>query len=579
MAPHESTSSSFMKSLFTGDIAQEIIFPYPMPDAEELENIHLILQAWREFADDNIDARQIDRDKKIPKEVSDGMKELGFFGMSIPEEYGGGGMSKTGYARIFEEICTRDASIATSLGAHLSIGTNGLLMYGNEKQKQKYLPKLASGEWTACFALTEPGAGSDAAGIQTFAKLNEAKTEFILNGGKIWITNGGTADLATVFAKTDVHEKGEVRQKITAFLVETAWEGVSHGKPEDKLGIRGSNTASLNFDNVRVPVENVLGPVGKGFKIAMEVLNTGRLSLAAGCVGGCKALIHKSIDYARNRKQFGQPIAEFEMIQNKISRMVANTYAAESMVYLTAGLADRKVVDYSLESAICKVAASEILWDTVNETMQIAGGLGYSAEYEYERFMRDARINLIFEGTNEILRAFVALSGMQGPGEYLKKIGKALRDPIKGFGLLTEFAVHKVKDRVIHDSLKNTDPRLKEQVDKFNDYAAELKQVVEKVLMKYGKEIIHREFILERIANIAIDLFGIAAVISRIDTRMKADKPVDQELPPMRLFCDMAWRRIRRNLRQIDNNSDAVRKEIVAHAYELNRFPFEVLDF
>lgn len=575
---NQSQIASFMKCLFAGIIDQDTVFPYPKLPAEEKENLNLIIQAWQEFAGDHIDSREIDRRHEIPEHVMQGIRELGFFGLSIPEKYGGAGLSKTAYCRVFEEVCKFDASIAVMLGAHASIGTSGLLMYGTDKQKQRYLPKLASGEWIAAFALTEPGAGSDAAGIQSKAVLNSKKSHFILNGGKMWISNGGISDLWTVFAKTDIVEGGVTKEKITAFLVEAKWPGCSHGKPEDKFGIRGSNTTSLNFDNVQVPVENMLGPMGKGFKVAMEVLNLGRLGLAAGCVGGCKELVRLSVEHAKNRRQFGQPIANFEMIKKKIARMAAETYAAESMVYLTTGLADRKGIDFSLESAICKIFASEVLWRAVNDTMQIAGGIGYSTEYPYEQFVRDARINLIFEGTNEILRAFIALAGMQGPGEYLKKIGKALRDPIKGFGLLTEFAVHKVKDTVAKDTLKNIDPLLKDEADRFNEYAAELHGAVEKVLMKYGKDIIHHEFLLERIADMAIDLFGMAAVISRANTRRRAGESIDTELPLIRLYCEEAWRRARRAARQIDSNSDRERRQITDIIYEAGKFPYSVLD-
>jgi len=577
MAEKEKRQASFMKSLFAGEIDQDTIFPYPQPSAEDAENTEMIVQTWREFAKDNIDPVKIDREERIPPEVLEGMKELGFFGLSIPEKYGGAGMSKTGYSRVFEEFCTIDASIAVTMGAHGSIGTVGLVMYGTESQKEKYLPKMATGEIVSSFALTEPGAGSDAAGIQSFARLNEKKSHFILNGNKIWISNGGIADLWTVFAKTEVQEGGEIKKKITAFLVEPAWPGCSAGKSEEKLGIHGTNTTPLNFDGVMVPVENVLGPIGKGFKVAMETLNMGRLSLAAGCVGGSKELTRLGVEYAKSRKQFGKPIANFGMIKDKISRMMADTYAAESMVYLTASLADRKDVDFSLESAISKVFSSEALWRTVNETMQIAGGLGYSREYPYERYMRDARINLIFEGTNEILRSFIALAGMQGPGEYLKKIGKALRKPIRGLGLLSEFAVGKVKDRVARDSLKNVDSRLSSEADHFAEYAAELHHAVEKVLMKHGKEIVGRGFVLQRIANMAIDLYAMAAVISRVDTKIKNGEPVERDLPLAKYFCEQAWRRIRREARQVDHNSDDLQEEIAHLAYEMERYPFKAI--
>ena len=571
-------NTSFMKSLFAGIIDQDTIFPYPEISRDDKENLDLILQAWHEFANDNVDPVQIDKDEKIPESVLDGLKELGFFGLSIPEKYGGGSLSKTMYCRIFEDLCVTDASIGVSFGAHASIGAIGIIEYGTDKIKEKYLPKMATGEYVAAFALTEPGAGSDAAGIKTRAVLNEAKSHFILNGSKIWISNGGISDIWTVFAKTDVVIDGVTKEKITAFAVEAGWEGCSHGPSEHKLGIRGSNTTTLSFDNVQVPVENMLGQLGKGFKVAMEILNSGRLGLAAGNVGGCKELIRLSIEFAKNRKQFGCAIADFEIIQDKISAMIAEAYAAESMVYLTAGLADRGNVDFSLESAISKVFASESLWHAANETMQIAGGQGYSREYPYERILRDSRINLIFEGTNEVLRVFVALAGMQEPGEYLKKIGKALRQPIKGLGLLTEFAVSHVKDKVKKDTLKKIHATLKKEADYFNTYAAELQNYVEKVLMKYGKNIIHQEFVLQRLANMAIQLYGIAAVLSRVNAMLDKDMNVERDVPTMQLFCDKAWRTIRREARQIDTNMDDTRRSISKTAYDLEKFPFDIFD-
>ena len=258
---------SFSKCLFAGSIEQDLLFPFPQIDPEEAENLKLILESVRQFAADNVDAAEIDREGRIPREVIDGLAEIGLFGMIIPEEYGGYGLSSTAYNRVFEEIAGIDASLAVTLGGHQSIGLKGLLLHGTEEQKKKYFPKLASGEWLAAFALTEPGAGSDAAGIQSLAVLDESKNHYVLNGNKIWITNGGLADFYTVFAKTPVGENGE--KKITAFIVTRDMEGFSSGKEEEKLGIHGSSTTEITFDNIKVPVENVIGPIGKGFKVAM----------------------------------------------------------------------------------------------------------------------------------------------------------------------------------------------------------------------------------------------------------------------------------------------------------------------
>jgi acyl-CoA dehydrogenase family protein 9 len=566
---------SFSKSLFAGSIEQDLIFPYPKISGEEAENLKLILESIRQFAKDHINSEEIDRNESIPQDVLTGLAEIGLFGMSIPEAYGGYGFSATAYNRVFEEIAGIDASLAVTLGGHQSIGLKGLLLHGTEEQKKKYLPKLASGEWLAAFALTEPGAGSDAAGIQSLAVLDSSKTHYVLNGGKIWITNGGLANFFTVFAKTPVGNE----KKITAFIVTRDMAGFASGKPEHKLGIHGSSTTEITFDNVKVPVENVIGEVGKGFKVAMEVLNSGRLGLAAGCVGGMKKLTAMSVEYAKNRKQFNQPIANFEMIQEKIAAMMVDTFAAESMVYLTTGLIDRGDVDYSVESAICKVYVSEALWRTVNEAMQIAGGIGYSKEYPYERALRDSRINLIFEGTNEVLRLFIALAGMQEHGEYLKKVGKALQKPMDELGILTEYAIHRIKDYVATERLEGVHEALKDEVARFEEYAKELHLATEKVLAKYRKDIINQEFVLHRISDMAIDLFGMAAVISRVDglLKEKSKRKAERELLLAKTFCEEAWRRIRRNARQVDNNIDPWRKQIAESAYESKGYGMDLI--
>jgi acyl-CoA dehydrogenase family protein 9 len=573
--PNTPNKPSFSKSLFAGSIEQDLIFPYPKISSEEAENLKLILESIRQFAKDHINSEEIDRNESIPREVLTGLAEIGLFGMSIPEAYGGYGFSATAYNRVFEEIASIDASLAVTLGGHQSIGLKGLLLHGTEEQKKKYLPKLASGEWLAAFALTEPNAGSDAAGIQSLAVLDASKTHYVLNGGKIWITNGGLANFFTVFAKTPVGDE----KKITAFIVTRDMAGFASGKPEEKLGIHGSSTTEITFDNVKVPVENVLGEVGKGFKVAMEVLNSGRLGLAAGSVGGMKKLTAMSVEYAKNRKQFNQPIANFEMIQEKIAAMMVDTFAAESMVYLTTGLIDRGDVDYSVESAICKVYVSEALWRTVNEAMQIAGGIGYSKEYPYERALRDSRINLIFEGTNEVLRLFIALAGMQEHGEYLKKVGKALQKPMDELGILTEYAIHRIKDYVATERLEGVHEALKDEVARFEEYAKELHLSAEKVLAKYRKDIINQEFVLHRISDMAIDLFGMAAVISRVDGLLneKGKRKPERELLLAKTFCEEAWRRIRRNARQVDNNIDPWRKQIAEAAYESKGYGMDLI--
>jgi acyl-CoA dehydrogenase family member 9 len=568
---------SFMKSLFHGVIAEELIFPFPEFSKDERDNTAMILDSVRKFMEANVDPAKIDEEQTIPPSVIEGMKELGLFGMIIPQEYGGIGLSASSYARVVQEVAGHDASLAVTLGAHQSIGLKGILLFGNEQQKAEYLPKLASGEHVAAFALTEPSAGSDAAAIQTRAEPLPDGSGYVLNGSKIWITNGGFADVFTVFARTSAPEAGQ-KPKITAFIVDRAM-GVKNGPAEHKLGIRGSSTTEVFFEDVHVPQKNILGDVGRGFKVAVEVLNSGRLGLAAGAVGGCKKLIKMAVDRVQERKAFGRPIGEFGLIQDKIAGMMAETFAIESMTYLTAGLVDNKVSDYSLESAICKVYASETLWRVVNETLQIAAGIGYMKEYPYERALRDSRINLIFEGTNEILRCFVALSGMQGPGKELAEVVRAMREPIKGFGLLSDFAIRKARTALGRERMTRAHPVLNKEAVVFEDYTADLSKNVDKALRKHGREIAEMQYTQKRVAEMAMDLFAMAACLSRTTRAIekRGEEGARREVALTTVFVASAERRLAETVRSFDKNDDELRKSVAARAYTDGGYPFDVI--
>ncbi|MGE0787506.1 MAG: acyl-CoA dehydrogenase family protein [Sandaracinaceae bacterium] len=568
---------SFMKSLFHGVIEEELVFPYPEMAAEERETVSLILENIRKFGEAHVDAAKIDREHKIPDELLAQMKEMGLFGLTIPEQYGGLGLSSSAYARVIQELAAIDSSLAVTIGAHQSIGLKAILLLGTAEQKQKYLPKLATGERVAAFALTEPGAGSDAASITTRAELSDDGKHYILNGSKIWITNGGFAEVFTVFARTSAPDSG-VKPRITALIVERG-EGLTSGPSEEKLGIRGSSTTEIFFDNVKVPVENVLGEAGRGFKVAMAVLNSGRLGLASGALGASKKLIQMSTERVNERKAFGRPIGQFGMIKEKIARMSAETYALESITYLTTGLIDAGVEDYSLESAICKVFGSETLWYVVNETLQIAAGIGYMSEYPYERMMRDARINLIFEGTNEILRAFIALAGMQSPGKQLAEVAKAMREPIKGFGLLREFAVHKARSLVSRDRLTRVHPVLSRESVIFEECAALLAQRVEQTLRKHGREIAEMQFVQKRIAEASIDLYALAAVLSRTTRTIehKGEAASQREIHLTAAFATLASWRLKDRLENMERDSDELLKQVAAQTYADGGYPFDVV--
>lgn len=568
---------SFTKALFHGVIAEDMIFPYPEMPAEDRENTAMILDSVRRFFTANVDSAKIDRDHEIPAAVLDGLKALGLYGLQIATEHDGIGLSTAAYARVMQEVGGLDPAIAVSLGAHQSIGLKGLLLFGTPEQKRRYLPKLATGEWTAAFALTEPSAGSDAAAIKTRAEQIEDGAAYLLNGSKIWITNGGNADIFTVFARTSALEEGS-KPKITAFIVERGM-GVKSGPNENKLGIRGTSTTELFFDDVRVPRENVLGEVGRGFKVAMEVLNSGRLGLASGCVGLCSRLVKLAIDRVQERRAFGRNIGEFGMIKDKIATMLAETYALESMTYLTAGIVDGKIADYSLESAICKIMGSETAWRVANEALQIAAGIGYMADFPYERLLRDARIFLIFEGTNEILRAFVALSGMAGPGKALSEVAKAMREPIKGFGLLSDFAVRKARSVLGRERMTRAHPLLSREAVIFEEYTGELSQNVEAVLRKHGRDIAEMQYTQRRVADITIDLYAIAACLARTTRAIerRGEDGARREIDLTQIFTAAAQKRLRQNVHEFTHNDDELRKAVASRSYTDRAYPFDVL--
>ncbi|HLB59576.1 MAG TPA: acyl-CoA dehydrogenase family protein, partial [Bdellovibrionota bacterium] len=453
----------------------------------------------------------------------------------------------------------------------------GIIMFGTEEQKKRLLPDLATGKKIAGFALTEPAAGSDAFSIKTRAVRKD--NIWVLNGQKIWITNGGIGHVYTVFAKTEVEVKGKKEDRVTAFIVERGMEGFTSGKEEEKMGIRGSSTTSLFFSDVKIPKENVLGEVGKGFKYAMEILNTGRLGLAAGAVGGCRTLTTLSIEEAKRRQQFNRPIIGFGMVKEKLAHMILDTYALESVTYLTAGLIDKKVKDYSIESAICKILGGEGIWDTIDETIQIHGGNGYMADLPLERVCRDARIFRIFEGTNEILHLFIALAGMQSPGEKLAEVAKAMKDPIKSVGVLSDFAIQWVKRRSLGgDTVTKAHPLLKREATHTEDFTLALAKAVESLLLRHGKEIIEKQFAQHRIATWVINLFVMFAVISRATKRLEevGEERAKADLVIAQSVCSRASKRIRSVMKAMDYNDDEQLKEIVAMGDEKSGYPAEV---
>src|SRR6266516_4317287 len=483
----ESQLQSPLRALMAGQVPEDVVFPLPEVSAEERETVSAFLESLRGFARDHIDPARIETEHRIDEGVMRGLADLGVFGMTIPEAYGGYGFSASAYCRVMEEIGTIDASLAILVGGHQSIGMKALLLYGTEEQKKRWLPPLAAGEKIAAFALTEPEAGSDAASIRTTARYDAGRDEFVLDGSKHWISNGGIADFFTLFAKDVALEAADEHRRITAFAVTKDLPGLEIGPEEKKLGLKGSSTVPILFKEMRVPAFHVIGPRGAGFKVAVEVLNTGRTSLGAGCLGGCKAMIREAALHARERRQFATRIADFEMIRGKFARMVANTYALESLVYMTAGLVDRGLSDYALEGAACKVFGTETVWNVINDALQIAGGNGFMEEYPYERALRDSRVNMIFEGTNEILRVLVALSGLRELGSDLEEVARALKAPLGNLGILSDYVGKKIRGYVAPERLESVAPALAAEADLVRRHTRSFAAAAETFLSRYGK--------------------------------------------------------------------------------------------
>lgn len=556
------TRPPFLKNLFVGKFDREmLVFPEVL-DKDRHELLHEMLVPIERYFTEQVDSTKIDREAKIPPETLQGLKELGLYGMQIPEEYGGLGLGATEYARL-NEIIALDGSIAVTLAAHQAIGLKGILLFGTDAQKEKYLPRLACGDWTAAFCLTEPSSGSDAASIQTRATLSEDGQTYYLNGAKIWISNGGTADMMTVFAKTQVKQPdGSVKDKITAFIVERDFGGVSNGPPEDKMGIRGSNTTEVFFDDTPVPVENVIGEVGGGFKVAMNILNSGRFSMGSSGAGILRKVMGWALEHATTRKQFGLPLIEFGLIKEKIARMSVCIYAMESMAYLTAGSLDTlEDPDCAVEAAVVKVFSSEAAWKWGSECLQIMGGLGFMRSVQYERYLRDARILLIFEGTNEILRMFIALNGLQQAGSELKDVVKKLRNPLMNPGFVLGKGIERMRNTkdnpkldlnlaaYLHPSLKLGAEALEYCVKRFQ-YA------VESVLSRHGKKVTDpgNQMELARLADCAIDIYGMTAVLGRSSRAYCIGvKNADHEIQLALTFCQDASLRVKRLVKELED--------------------------
>jgi alkylation response protein AidB-like acyl-CoA dehydrogenase len=552
----------FAKGLFLGDFVADWAMPYPKISDAQQALLDRALTEVRQFLDQYLDPVAIDRNADIPREVIDGLGRVGVLGMTAPEEVGGRGFLQMMYCKVLEEIGRRCASTSVFTNAHHSIGIRALLLFGTREQKEKWLPRLMNGDQLAAFALTEEQAGSDAANVQMQATPSDDGSDYTLNGEKRYITNASISQVLTVMARTPIPGK-EGKTAITAFLVTPDMEGFEMIEPRmPKLGIRGTATGRFRLNNVRVPKENILGPLGKGLRVALTVLDFGRTTFGACCTGGAKTCLRLAIEHANTRKQFQKKLGDFDLVKKKIARMAADVYAMEAMTQVTASLIDRGFEDYMLETAMLKVFTTERLWDAVNDCFQIHGGSAYFDDSPLGRMLRDARINQIGEGSNEVLTSFIALVGMRGPGMEFKELHDTMLRPWRGdlgkawgagMKRLTS-AVRVPEVPVRHHSLKTYASQLARLVWRFNF-------AVNKALITYREPVMDMQLVQERIAIAAMELFAVTCVLSRWDSELQAvagnGKAATADHVAADLFVRRAMRKIKEVLRDLGDNDDA----------------------
>ena len=549
-----------VKAFFAGQVREDLLLPYPTLEPREKAKVDELVAEFNEMAARLVDPRAIDRTEVIPDAVRQAMAQLGLFGLTIPTEYGGLGLGIGAYARVIEAITHVCPALMLLLGAHLSIGLKGLLLYGSDEQKARYLPHLATGEAIAAFALTEPQAGSDAQSIQSVAVRDGPGWK--LNGSKIWISNGDIANMITVFARTP-----EVNSKdpLTAFLVEPNFPGFSVGPHAQKMGLRGNNATVLRFSDVRIPAENVLGEPGQGFRIAVHVLNSGRLGLAASCAGTMKHCLELAVKWAKERKAFGSSIAEYELIQRKVAQMAVDVLVTESMAQVAIGLAE-KGLDYEVEAALAKVYASEAMWTTADELVQMAGGRGYVGPFPYERILRDARVERIFEGTNEILRLFIVEQGIKPLARYMRDVSKTPR------GML-EWSLSRLSHLGPASVTGLAQGGLAELGKKLGDTVGSLHRAAARTLQREGKNLVQRQVQVARLADMAMDAYGMSAVLSRLQSLAGDSAALGAARSVAEPYFSQAQARFEANRRGLARNDDAAWVKASRLAYERDGYP------
>ena len=565
---------SFAKELFAGRLELGLIHPPPAPDPAERERARVFLEKLEAFAHEHVDGDKNDREGWVPDEVLDGLAQLGAFGIKIPQEYGGLGLSQVSYNRALAIVASRCAATGSFLSAHQSIGVpQPLTLFGTEEMKKKYLPRLAAGEISA-FALTEPEVGSDPANMATFAQPSEDGTHYILNGEKLWTTNGPRSKIMVVMARTPPREGVKGKRPITAFIVETDWPGVETIHECSFMGLKGISNGVFRFTDVKVPAENVLWGEGLGLKLALITLNTGRLALPAFCAAAGKGFVRACREWAAERVQWGAPVGKHDAVAQKLGRMTADTFAMEAVVELTGAMSDAKRFDIRLEAAIGKMWHSEKGWELVNEAVQIRGGRGYETAdslrnrgedpVPLERALRDMRINMIFEGSSEIMRLFIAREAVDS---HLKVAGDMI-DPRAPMGARLTSAIRAGLHYAWWYPTRWLGWSFWPAYGEFGDLARHLRYVNRTsrklarslfyAMIRFGGGLEKRQAVLGRLVDIGADLFVMTATCVHAQ-KLLGENPSERGPGILAdVACRHARRRIRANFKSLFRNDDQI---------------------
>lgn len=530
--------SGFMETIYHGRLDQSAFYSFQDPlDRSRVERILTDFQAiMKDFP-----ATTIEQVGRVPDEMLKRLAEAGLFGLTIPEAYSGAGLNLWEYMHTVERMAGYDLSAALVSLAHLSIGTKGIVLFGTDQQKERYLPRAARGEMIFSYALTEPKIGSDAKHIETTATLGEDGEHYLLNGSKTYITNANYAGGLTVFAQMDPKRPGS----LGAFIVETAWDGVKIGKDMPKMGLKASSTAAIHFDNVRVPKANLLGNPGDGFKIAMTILNYGRLGLGAASVGMMERSAEDMTKRARTRKQFGVPIASFPLIQEKIARAKVHAFVSRAMNSFTAALLhDDPIRNVAIESSHCKLFGTTRAWDTLYDALQVAGGSGYLSTNPYEKRMRDFRVTTIFEGTTEIHSIYPALFAF-------RRLGREAAE-IKGNWRARLAALWDFVSCRMDWPLTYRDKTMKRAVRLARANARTIRWMLLLGPLLHKKDLAKREFYLRRLSTLSLYTYGILAVLAKIQEDRRIGRNDEQDPLLLEYFLDEAReaRRMNRSYRE-----------------------------